>query len=162
MLLFGILLFAAAGAFTGLLIADNLDGGPEYQVTVLGHDLVTLNSLGVFLAGLALALLFCLGLLLAGAGRSLRRARAVKHGRHAAPAAVRPEERTAERPGARSEDRVMERRITDDRISDEPAVREPAVREPVVGRAARRADEEAGAPEDSPRRGRGPGRLPEH
>ncbi|MFJ4670693.1 hypothetical protein [Kitasatospora purpeofusca] len=58
MLLFGLLLVAVTGAFTGLLIAGNLSGGPEYQVVLLGHDLVTLNSLGIFLAGLALALLF--------------------------------------------------------------------------------------------------------
>ncbi|MEV0192698.1 hypothetical protein AB0I39_29730 [Kitasatospora purpeofusca] len=94
MLLFGLLLAAAAGTFTGLLIAGNLSGGPEYQVAVLGHDLVALSSLGIFLAGLALALLFGLGLLLVGAGRSRRRARAVVHGRHAAPVAVRPLGRT--------------------------------------------------------------------
>ncbi|MFD5461879.1 hypothetical protein ACFWIQ_03495 [Kitasatospora sp. NPDC127059] len=62
MLLLGLLLLAASGAFTGLLIADNLGGGPEYQVTILGNDLVKLDSLGIFLAGLALALVFCLGL----------------------------------------------------------------------------------------------------
>ncbi|MEU6236149.1 hypothetical protein [Kitasatospora sp. NPDC047058] len=73
MLLLGLLLMAASGAFAGLLIADNLSGGPEYQATVLGHDLVTLNSLAVFLSGLALGLLFCLGLVLAGVGRRTRR-----------------------------------------------------------------------------------------
>ncbi|MFI9361420.1 hypothetical protein ACIG5E_10190 [Kitasatospora sp. NPDC053057] len=62
MLLLGLLLMAASGAFIGLLIADNLAGGPEYQVTILGNDLVKLNSLAIFLSGVALALLFCLGL----------------------------------------------------------------------------------------------------
>ncbi|MEU9791331.1 hypothetical protein AB0E27_12015 [Streptomyces sparsogenes] len=61
MLFLGLLLLAAAGAFTGLLIADNL-GGPEYTVSVLGQDIATMNSLAVFCSGLALALLFCVGL----------------------------------------------------------------------------------------------------
>ncbi|MGW6919273.1 hypothetical protein ACWGB8_36475 [Kitasatospora sp. NPDC054939] len=73
MLILGLLLMAAAGAFIGLLIADNLSGGPDYQVTVLGNDLVVLNSLAIFLAGVALALLFCLGCALMAA--SLRRTR---------------------------------------------------------------------------------------
>ncbi|WP_406193499.1 hypothetical protein OH807_02875 [Kitasatospora sp. NBC_01560] len=118
MLLLGLLLIAAAGTFTGLLIADNLSGGPEYQATVLGHDLVTLNSLGVFLAGAALALLFCLGLALVVATRRRRRVtpraahRAARRpGRSAArdaelvdpaeePAAVLPPERAAQQGGA--------------------------------------------------------------
>ncbi|MFB7908306.1 hypothetical protein ACFC1T_17900 [Kitasatospora sp. NPDC056076] len=74
MLLLGLLLAAAAGAFSGLLIADNLGGGPDYQVTVVGQQLTTLNSLEIFLSGLALALIFCLGLALAVAtGRRRRR-----------------------------------------------------------------------------------------
>ncbi|MGA5820341.1 hypothetical protein ACPC54_21040 [Kitasatospora sp. NPDC094028] len=64
MLLLGVLLMAASGTFAGLLIADNLSGGPDYQVTILGNDLATLNSLGVFLAGVGLALVFCLGVAL--------------------------------------------------------------------------------------------------
>ncbi|MER8187578.1 hypothetical protein [Kitasatospora sp. NPDC094015] len=77
MLLLGLLLMAAAGAFTGLLIADNLSGGPEYQVAVLGQDLTTTNTLEAFLAGAALALIFGFGLLLLimAAGRSRRRRR---------------------------------------------------------------------------------------
>ncbi|MFD0410643.1 hypothetical protein [Kitasatospora sp. NPDC127116] len=83
MLLLGLLLMAASGAFVGLLIADNLSGGPDYQVTILGNNLVALNSLSIFLAGVALALLFCLGLALM---RLSRRAR---------PAPTDPERRTA-------------------------------------------------------------------
>ncbi|MFF4382689.1 hypothetical protein [Kitasatospora sp. NPDC001547] len=76
MLLLGLLLMAASGAFVGLLIADNLSGGPDYQVTILGNDLVTLNSLSIFLAGVALALIFCLGLaMMRLARRTPRRAR---------------------------------------------------------------------------------------
>ncbi|MFD8253045.1 hypothetical protein [Streptomyces werraensis] len=62
MLILGLLLLGAVGAFTGLVIADNLSGGPQYTVSVLGQDIATMSTLAVFCAGLALALLFCLGL----------------------------------------------------------------------------------------------------
>ncbi|GGJ56222.1 hypothetical protein [Streptomyces brasiliensis] len=64
----GLLLLAAAGAFTALAIADNLSGGPDYAVSVLGHHIATLGPLAIFCSGLALALIFCLGIaLMAGA-----------------------------------------------------------------------------------------------
>ncbi|MFE5189864.1 hypothetical protein [Streptomyces sp. NPDC056628] len=62
MLFLGLLLLAATAAFTGLLIADNLSGGPEYTVSVLGQEIATMNTLAIFCSGLALALLFCLAL----------------------------------------------------------------------------------------------------
>ncbi|MEU6775001.1 hypothetical protein [Streptomyces sp. NPDC046759] len=64
MLFFGLLLLAGAGAFTALAIAGNLSGGPDYSVSVLGHDIATMNGLALFSSGLALALVFCLGLAL--------------------------------------------------------------------------------------------------
>lgn len=62
MLLIGLLVLAATGAFTGLVIAYNLSGGPEYTVSLFGQDIATMNTLAIFCSGLALALLFCLGL----------------------------------------------------------------------------------------------------
>jgi hypothetical protein len=77
MLILGLLLLAAAGAFVGLLISDNLSGGPDYTATVFGHTVATMNSLAIFCAGLALALLFCLGLaMMAGSAARRRRRRA--------------------------------------------------------------------------------------
>ncbi len=74
MILLGILLLGATGAFTGLLIAYNLSGGPDYTVTMFGNDLVTMNTLAVFLSGIALALIFCAGCALAlGGGARMRR-----------------------------------------------------------------------------------------
>ncbi|MFD3453175.1 hypothetical protein ACFWVC_13455 [Streptomyces sp. NPDC058691] len=75
MLLLGLLLMGGTAAFTGLLISDNLSGGPDYTVTMFGTDIATLNTLGVFLAGIALGLVFCLaaGMAMAGAGRSRSR-----------------------------------------------------------------------------------------
>lgn len=72
MLLIGLLLLAATGAFTALVIADNLSGGPEYTVSVLGNDIATMNTLAVFCSGLALALIFCLGLAMAKRGSTHR------------------------------------------------------------------------------------------
>ncbi|MEV6115210.1 hypothetical protein AB0L59_22500 [Streptomyces sp. NPDC052109] len=62
MLFLGLLLLAGTGAFTALAILGNLSGGPEYTVSVLSHDIATMNGLALFSSGLALALLFCLGL----------------------------------------------------------------------------------------------------
>jgi hypothetical protein len=73
MLILGLLLLACTAAFTGLVLADNLNGGPDYNVTVLDHHIATMNSLAVFCAGLALAVIFGLGVLMALGGLSLRR-----------------------------------------------------------------------------------------
>jgi hypothetical protein len=75
MILLGLLLLGATGAFTGLLIAYNTTGGPEYTVTMFDNDLATMNSLSIFLAGIALALLFCIGCALAMGGGARRRRR---------------------------------------------------------------------------------------
>ncbi|MER6026156.1 hypothetical protein [Streptomyces sp. NPDC001851] len=64
MLFLGLLLLAGTGAFTALAIVGNMSGGPAYTVSVLGHDIATMNGLALFSSGLALALLFCLGLAL--------------------------------------------------------------------------------------------------
>ncbi|GAA3768680.1 hypothetical protein ACFS5L_22130 [Streptomyces phyllanthi] len=73
MLIIGLLLLAATGAFIGLAIAYNLSGGPEYTVAIFDESVVTLNSLAIFCTGLALAFLFCLGLFLARSGAVHRR-----------------------------------------------------------------------------------------
>ncbi|GGX72554.1 hypothetical protein [Streptomyces anandii] len=81
MLLIGLLLLPATGAFTALAIAGNMSGGPEYTVSMLGNDIARMNTLEIFSAGLALALIFCLGLtLLAGAATHHRSThRAARH-----------------------------------------------------------------------------------
>jgi hypothetical protein len=83
MLLIGLLLLGATGAFTALAIAGNLSGGPEYTVSVLDHHIATMNTLAVFSSGLALALIFCLALaLVTGAShRRHRRSRVYGPGR---------------------------------------------------------------------------------
>lgn len=79
MFLLGLLLLCATGAFTGLLIAYNSGGGPDYTVTMFGNTLGTLNSLEIFVAGIVLALLFCLSLtMIVGGGVMRRRRRAAR------------------------------------------------------------------------------------
>ena len=75
MLLLGILLLGATGAFAGLLVSENRSGGPDYAVTMYGNDLGTVNTLGAFLAGIALTLVFCLGLALVTSGANHARRR---------------------------------------------------------------------------------------
>src|SRR5689334_21612629 len=65
MLLLGLVLFGAAGAFAGLLLMQNSAAGSDYSVSLFGLDLGTLSTPQAFLAGIALALVFASGLALA-------------------------------------------------------------------------------------------------
>ncbi|MFE5138431.1 hypothetical protein ACFRDV_12245 [Streptomyces fagopyri] len=78
MLFLGLLLVAATAAFTGLAISDNLGGGPDYTVSLLGHDIATMSALMIFCAGLTLALIFSLGLWMAAGGAVHRRRRTMR------------------------------------------------------------------------------------
>ncbi|WP_331766102.1 hypothetical protein [Embleya sp. NBC_00896] len=73
MIIIGLLLGAASAAFAALLIAYNTTGGPEYTVSMFDRDMATLDTLSAFLAGLALALLFCAALAMVAAGARRRR-----------------------------------------------------------------------------------------
>ncbi|AQS66166.1 hypothetical protein [Streptomyces pactum] len=75
MLVLGLLLMAGAAAFAGLLIADNLSGGPDYTVSLLGSEPFTISTLGAFLGGIALTLIFGLGMWMLLAGTVLARHR---------------------------------------------------------------------------------------
>ncbi|WP_031046352.1 hypothetical protein [Streptomyces sp. NRRL F-5650] len=75
MLVLGLLLMAGAAAFAGLLIAYNLSGGPDYTVTLLGSQPFTISTLGAFLGGIALTLIFGLGMWMLMAGTVLARHR---------------------------------------------------------------------------------------
>lgn len=78
MLILGLLLLACTAAFVGLAIADNIGGGPDYDVTMLGHHIATMNSLAIFCAGLALALLFGLAAMMVMAAMAMHRRRGRK------------------------------------------------------------------------------------
>ncbi|MFF1875310.1 hypothetical protein [Streptomyces sp. CB03911] len=84
LLLLGLLLLGATGAFVGLVIADNT-GGPTYDVTILGHQIATTTGLAIFLSGAALTLLAGLALAMVklGAGRAGRRRQLIRSARAA-------------------------------------------------------------------------------
>ncbi|MDI5967084.1 hypothetical protein POF50_031095 [Streptomyces sp. SL13] len=90
MLIIGLLLIAATAVFSALLIAFNLSGGPNYAVSMFGSHPFTISVLGAFLGGLALALIFGLGLWLMLGGAALLARRRRKHlaARHEARDAV--------------------------------------------------------------------------
>jgi hypothetical protein len=75
MLLFGLVLVVLSGGFAGLLVAYNTSGGPGYTVTLFAADIATMNALQIFVAGLAIALGFSLGLWMMGTAIRLRRVR---------------------------------------------------------------------------------------
>jgi hypothetical protein len=111
MFVLGLILLGAVAAFTGLLISENVSGGPDYTVTMFDNTLATVNTLAAFLAGLALALLFGLALVMVRAGAAggrHRRARLHAARREAelarkerdALAAILPEDREEEAPAA--------------------------------------------------------------
>src|SRR6266511_6181628 len=85
MLLVGLVLVALSGAFAGLLIAYNTSGGPEYTVTLFDRTIATVDTLQVFVAGLALGLVFCLGLWMTGASaRMIGTSARLRRARHEA------------------------------------------------------------------------------
>ncbi|KJK58891.1 hypothetical protein [Saccharothrix sp. ST-888] len=91
MFLLGLLLLAVTGVFAALLIAQNLDAGSDYSVMLFNNHIATMNALEIFLAGIALTLLFALGWLLASSGVRQHRRRAVarRAGKRAVAAAGR-------------------------------------------------------------------------
>jgi hypothetical protein len=111
MLILGLLVLGCTAAFTGLAIADNLGGGPEYDVTMLGHHIATMNSLAIFCAGLALALIFGLAALMTIGGMSLRHRKSRKLA----------EARREAREAARERDELAAR------LEHTPAAGEPAL-----------------------------------
>lgn len=84
LLLLGLLLMAATAAFIGLAIAYNTGGGPDHSVNLLGTHPFSMNTLGAFASGLALATIFGLGLwLMLGGGALMRhRGKRRRHARH--------------------------------------------------------------------------------
>jgi hypothetical protein len=77
MVLLGLLLLLATSAFTIIAIVENFSGGPDYMVMMFGNHIATLNGLGLFLSGIALALIFCLSLaMISGGATRYRRTRA--------------------------------------------------------------------------------------
>ncbi|WP_182453004.1 hypothetical protein [Streptacidiphilus sp. P02-A3a] len=122
MIFLGLLLLAATAAFTGLAVADNISGGPHDNITILGHQIANMSSLDVFLSGIALALVFCLGLALATGGG------ARMHRRAAALGAARAEARRA----------IADRDALQERLNDSPGTGSESTDPAPVRRSHRR------------------------
>jgi|SRR5882672_9035025 len=143
MLILGLVLVVVSAGAGVLLISYNSAGGPEQMITLFGRDLGGVNALQAFVAGIVVALVFCLGWWLVA--RAERQRRAVRSEYRA----VRREARAA---GA-ERDRLA-RELERERASAAPVeaptpaavVAEPAERKPGgIGRHFRRTDEEAAA-----------------
>jgi hypothetical protein len=72
-IILGFLLMAGAGTATGLLIADNRSSMAIYTPHLAGHTLPSTSAVVIFGAGVALAILFCLGAWAAVGGMVRRR-----------------------------------------------------------------------------------------
>ena len=61
MLILGLLLVVVSAAGTALVISYNSSGGPEQTIVMFGRDWLSVTPLQAFIAGLAVALVFCVG-----------------------------------------------------------------------------------------------------
>lgn len=120
----GLLLVLLSGGAVVLLTAYNRSGGPEYSVTTFGNEIAVVNGMQVFYAGIALALVFCLGLwLMALSARRGRAMRAeIRAARHDAQAAAAERDRLANQVGGSPPDATA------------PLHPEPAARRRFLGR----------------------------
>lgn len=145
MLLLGLLLLMATGAFTLLLISENRTGTPDYTVTLFDQNLATMSSLQVFLAGIALALVFAFSVWMTTVGGvharhrmgELRDARAqAKH------ASAEAREATAQLNRTQAERDAMHNRLAETNQAAKEAARE-ARAEARQARAADKAERKA-------------------
>jgi hypothetical protein len=104
----GLLLVLLSGAAVALLTAYNRSGGPDYSIEMFGEEIAVVNGMQIFYAGIALALVFCLGLwLMALSARRSRTMRAeIRAARHDAQAAAAERDRLASQVGSDSQTTV--------------------------------------------------------
>jgi septal ring factor EnvC (AmiA/AmiB activator) len=111
MMILGLLLVLVSAAGTALLISYNHSGGPEQTIVMFGRDWFSVTPLQAFIAGLAIALVFCLGVWMVASTERRRRATRSEY------RAVRREARTA----ARERDQLArELADRDERIAEAP------------------------------------------
>jgi heme exporter protein D len=113
MLILGLVLVVVSAAAGVLLIAYNHSGGPEQTVVLFGRDLAHVTPTQAFIAGMVVALVFCLGVWMV-ANVSRRRAAIRSDYR-----AVRREARTA----AAERDKLARELERERATEPEPAVR---------------------------------------
>lgn len=111
MLILGLLLVLVSAAGAALLIAYNHSGGPEQTIVMFGRDWLSVTPLQAFIAGLVVALVFCIGVWMVASTERRRRATRSEY------RAVRREARSA----ARERDKLArELADRDERIAEAP------------------------------------------
>jgi hypothetical protein len=128
MLILGLLLVLLSAAAVALLVAYNSSGGPEQMIVLFGRDWVNVTPLQAFIAGIVVALVFCLGLWMVVSTERRRRATASEY------RAVRREARTA-----RAERDRLAKQLEQERTAEPaPAANERAAAEqrPVAERGS--------------------------
>ncbi len=122
MILLGILLLAATGAFIGLLIAYNT-AGPDYTVGMFGNSIATMNSLAIFVSGLILTAILGVGLMLLFSGLRWRRHKATVAGARKERDRLLAERMRAERtaPGTTAQGTTSSVDYAPDQTSDDAA-----------------------------------------
>jgi ABC-type nickel/cobalt efflux system permease component RcnA len=111
MLILGLLLVVVSAAGTALVISYNSSGGPEQTIVMFGRDWLSVTPLQAFIAGLVVALVFCVGVWMIVSTE--RRRRAVRSEYRE----VRREARTA----ARERDRLARELAARDERDEVPA-----------------------------------------
>jgi ABC-type nickel/cobalt efflux system permease component RcnA len=74
MLILGLLLVVVSAAGVALVISYNSSGGPEQTIVLFGRDWVSVTPLQAFIAGLVVALVFCIGIWMIASTERRRRA----------------------------------------------------------------------------------------
>jgi ABC-type nickel/cobalt efflux system permease component RcnA len=97
MLILGLLLVVVSAAGTALVIAYNHSGGPEQTIVMFGRDWLSVTPMQAFVAGLVVALVFCLGVwMIVSTGRQRRAFRSeYREARREARTATRERDRLA-------------------------------------------------------------------
>jgi ABC-type nickel/cobalt efflux system permease component RcnA len=139
MLILGLLLVVLSGAAAALLIAYN-NGGAEQTITMFGRDLANVNAMEAYLAGIATALVFLLGLwMILSAGRRARENRSRYR-----------EARNEAKMAAKERDQLAEQLRHDEEQRHDHDARTPMPREPVNSHTDTMVTPPAGQPAAAP------------
>jgi hypothetical protein len=140
MLILGLVLVVVSAAAGVLLIAYNHSGGPEQTVVLFGRDLAHVTPTQAFIAGMVVALVFCLGVWMVA---SVSRRRAAIRADYRA---VRREARSAAAERDKLARELERERATEPESAVRPA--EPVVRQAEPVAPARAAEPVADGTEE--------------
>ena len=152
MLILGLLLVVVSAAGTALVISYNSSGGPEQTIVMFGRDWLSVTPLQAFIAGLVVALVFCVGVWMIASTERRRRAVRSEYRQ------VRREARSAARERDQLARQLAERDERDEAVPTAVTERPTAwtaPEEPEVARGGGEAGETRETQGPEPRRGFG-------